>query len=92
MNSTGSLHFLLEALDEFVCRGECHRCECSDHSCAHSKVSGREAGGKEGGQSKEESKLLSGGLGHASLYPAKHLQPNINGGCDFEIEGSANML
>lgn len=49
-------------------------------------------GGEGGGHSKEESKLLSGGLGDASLYPAKHLQPNINGGCDFETEGSANML
>lgn len=48
-------------------------------------------GGEGGGQSEEESKLLSGGLGNASLYPAKHLQPNINGGCDFETEGSANM-
>lgn len=48
-------------------------------------------GGGEGrGQRKEESKLLSGGLRDASLYPAKHLQPNINGGCDFETEGSAN--
>lgn len=49
-------------------------------------------GGEKGGQSEEESKVLSGGLGDASLYPAKHLQPNINGGCDFETEGSANML
>lgn len=91
MNSRGSLHFLLEALDEFVCGGECHRCECSDHSCAHSEVSGSEGRAEGGGQSQEESKLLSGGLGDASFYPAKHLQPNINGGCDFETEGSANM-
>lgn len=48
-------------------------------------------GGEEGGQNEEESKVLSGGLGDASLYPVKHLQPNINGGCDFETEGSANM-
>lgn len=54
-------------------------------------VVGKE-GGRRGAEQGEESKLLSGGLGDASLDPAKHLQPNINRGCDFQTEGSANML
>lgn len=70
VNSRGSLHFLLEALDEFVCGGECHRRECSDHSCARSEVGG---GGRRGAERGGEQSCSLGGLG----MPA-YIQQNIS--------------
>lgn len=60
VNSRGSLHFLLEALDEFVCGGECHRRECSDHSCARGEVGG---GGRRGAEREESKAALWGAWG-----------------------------
>ena len=80
MSSRGSLHFLLDALDEFVCGGECCRCECSGGSCARSETSCKERGaareGDRGGEGGRVGRKANFSLG-ISQMPA-YIQQNIS--------------
>lgn len=48
-----------------------------------------ETGGRRCG---ERASYTLGALSHASSDPETNLQPNANGECAFQPEGSANML
>lgn len=83
--------------DIFVCRGGCHACERAAQSCAGGEIKGGEKrrdwrkgrGWREGG---EGTSHILGALSDASSDPETNLQPNANGACAFQPEGSANML
>lgn len=53
-----------------------------------------ETGGRKGGggRCRERASYTLGALSDASSDPGTNLQPNANGECAFQPEGSANML
>lgn len=83
--------------DIFVCREGCHACECTAQSCAGGEIRGREKRRdrreeRGGGRCRERASYTLGALSDASSDPGTNLQPNVNGECAFQPEGSANML
>lgn len=85
--------------DIFVCREGCHAFECTAQSCTSGEIRGgekrrerREGRGRREGGCWERASYTLRALSDASSDPETNLQPNANGECAFQSEGSANML